>query len=99
MEGNSCIQKRLKDFFFLLLYKISPGYVYLTFDSDKSVKSLLMACAHDPTNGGQYFYKVSSRRIRNKEVSFVLCRTIVLIAGTVIVRNTNVYIVVLVEVT
>ena len=39
---------------------------------EKSVKALLMTCTHNPSNGGQYFYKVSSRRIRNKEVNYVI---------------------------
>ena len=47
------------------------GYVYLTFEMEKSVKSLLMACSHDPSNGGQYYYKVTSRRTRNKEVQVI----------------------------
>ena len=47
---------------------VSIGYVYLTFECEKSVKTLLMACTHDPSNGGQYYFKVSSRRMRNKEV-------------------------------
>jgi cytoplasmic polyadenylation element-binding protein len=47
------------------------GYVYLTFEMEKSVKALLMTCAHNPSNGGQYFYKVSSRKIRNKEVQII----------------------------
>ncbi|KAL5468728.1 hypothetical protein EMCRGX_G029838 [Ephydatia muelleri] len=47
------------------------GYVYLTFDSDKSVKTLLLSCSHDPLDGGQYYYKVSSRRMRNKEVQVI----------------------------
>lgn len=49
----------------------SAGYVYLTFDSDKSVKTLLLSCSHDPLDGGQYYYKVSSRRMRNKEVQVI----------------------------
>eukprot|EP00731_Ephydatia_muelleri_P016963 Em0010g61a len=42
-----------------------------TFDSDKSVKTLLLSCSHDPLDGGQYYYKVSSRRMRNKEVQVI----------------------------
>jgi hypothetical protein len=47
------------------------GYVYLTFDSEKSVKNLLMNCLHDPMDTSQYYYKVCSRRVRNKEVQVI----------------------------
>ena len=47
------------------------GYVYLTFEMEKSIKALLMSCGHDPSNGGQYYYKVSTRRTRNKEVQVI----------------------------
>ena len=51
------------------------GYVYILFDCDKSVKELLKQCTHDYSNGGEYYYKMSSRRMRCKEVqvgNFVL---------------------------
>jgi len=44
------------------------GYVYIHFESDRSVKSLLLACTHDYSNGDEYYYKISSRRMRCKEV-------------------------------
>jgi cytoplasmic polyadenylation element-binding protein len=47
------------------------GYVYLTFDQEKSVKNLLMNCLHDPMDTSQYYFKVSSRRVRNKEVQII----------------------------
>ncbi|RUS78939.1 hypothetical protein EGW08_013317 [Elysia chlorotica] len=46
------------------------GYVYLLFDTEKSVRSLLQACTHDFSNG-DYFYKISSRRMRSKEVQVI----------------------------
>ncbi|CAG5117879.1 unnamed protein product, partial [Candidula unifasciata] len=46
------------------------GYVYLLFDVEKSVRSLLQACTHDFSNG-DYFYKISSRRMRSKEVQVI----------------------------
>ncbi|KAH9509827.1 hypothetical protein Btru_045330 [Bulinus truncatus] len=46
------------------------GYVYLLFDGEKSVRSLLQACTHDFSNG-DYFYKISSRRMRSKEVQVI----------------------------
>lgn len=45
--------------------------MYLTFDTEKSVKNLLMNCMHDPMDASQYYYKVSSRRVRNKEVQII----------------------------
>uniref|UniRef100_A0A8C4PWU7 RRM domain-containing protein n=1 Tax=Eptatretus burgeri TaxID=7764 RepID=A0A8C4PWU7_EPTBU len=50
------------------------GYVYILFDSDKSVRALLQTCTHDFRNGGlhgDYYYKVSSRRMRSKEVQVI----------------------------
>lgn len=47
------------------------GYVYLLFESEKSVKGLLANCTHDFTNGGDWYYKISSRRMRCKEVQVI----------------------------
>ena len=53
------------------------GYVYIHFESERSVKSLLLACTHDFSNGGEYYYKISSKRMRSKEVS-VFCSGVVM---------------------
>ncbi len=34
------------------------GYVYLTFDSEKSIKNLLVNCTCDLMDASQYYYKV-----------------------------------------
>jgi hypothetical protein len=34
------------------------GYVYLTFDSEKSIKNLLVNCICDVMDTSQYYYKV-----------------------------------------
>ncbi|XP_074661288.1 uncharacterized protein LOC141913956 isoform X2 [Tubulanus polymorphus] len=47
------------------------GYVYVLFDSEKEVKMLLQACTHDFSNGGEYFFKISSRKMRCKEVQVI----------------------------
>ena len=47
------------------------GYVYLTFDSERSVKAPLMSCTHDPMDAAQYYFRVSSRRMRDKEVQVI----------------------------
>ena len=51
----------------LALLGVSAGYVYVLFETDKSVKALLQACTHDFSNGGEYYFKISSRRMRSKE--------------------------------
>ncbi|KAH0509021.1 Cytoplasmic polyadenylation element-binding protein 1, partial [Microtus ochrogaster] len=46
------------------------GYVYLVFELEKSVRALLQACSHDrmsPDGLSEYYFKMSSRRIRCKE--------------------------------
>ena len=49
------------------------GYAYLLFESDKCVKALLDNCSRDVL-GGEYYYKVPSKRLPGKKVSnsFVL---------------------------
>ncbi|KAK3577374.1 hypothetical protein CHS0354_008471 [Potamilus streckersoni] len=46
------------------------GYVYLLFESEKAVKALLQDCTHD-FSSGDYYYKISSRRMRSKEVQVI----------------------------
>lgn len=48
------------------------GYCYLLFESERSVKALLANCTHDFSSGGDWYFKISSRRMRCKEVS-ILC--------------------------
>lgn len=48
------------------------GYVYLVFESDKSVRALLHACSQDPfhpEDNREFYFKMSSRRMRCKDVS------------------------------
>lgn len=47
------------------------GYCYLLFESEKSVKALLANCTHDFSSGGDWYYKISSRRMRCKEVQVI----------------------------
>eukprot|EP00795_Rhopilema_esculentum_P014531 gene14531-5597_t len=51
--------------------QMPKGYVYLLFESEKSVKALLATCTHDCSNGGDWYYKISSRRMRCKEVQVI----------------------------
>lgn len=52
-------------------YPPKAGYVYVIFDSEKHVKSLLQSCTHDFNNGGNWYFKISSRRMRSKEVQVI----------------------------
>ncbi|XP_077993031.1 cytoplasmic polyadenylation element-binding protein 1-like isoform X2 [Glandiceps talaboti] len=47
------------------------GYVYVLFENEKWVKALLQSCTHDFSNGGDYYFKLSSRRMRSKEVQVI----------------------------
>lgn len=46
------------------------GYVYIVFESEKQVRALLQACTHDYGNGGSWFFRISSKRMKFKEVRF-----------------------------
>nr|XP_055048450.1 cytoplasmic polyadenylation element-binding protein 1a isoform X1 [Misgurnus anguillicaudatus] len=50
------------------------GYVYLVFDWERSVKTLLQACTHHRLQSDDYiefYYKLSSRRIHSKDVQVI----------------------------
>lgn len=47
------------------------GYVYLTFENEQQVKGLLDCCCHDYGNGGSWYYRISSRRMKSKEVQVI----------------------------
>ncbi|XP_055756165.1 cytoplasmic polyadenylation element-binding protein 1-like isoform X2 [Salvelinus fontinalis] len=50
------------------------GYVYLVFENEKSVRALLQACTQDllhPEENGEYYFKMSSRRMRCKDVQVI----------------------------
>nr|XP_033337068.1 cytoplasmic polyadenylation element-binding protein 1 isoform X2 [Megalopta genalis] len=47
------------------------GHVYIIFESEKQVRNLLQCCTHDFTNGGSWYYKVSSKRMKAKEVQVI----------------------------
>ncbi|XP_076065501.1 uncharacterized protein LOC143039406 isoform X2 [Oratosquilla oratoria] len=47
------------------------GYVYVIFESEKQVKALLASCSQDFNTGGNYYYRISTRRIRHKEVQVI----------------------------
>nr|XP_050844646.1 cytoplasmic polyadenylation element-binding protein 1 isoform X1 [Vespula vulgaris] len=47
------------------------GYAYIIFDTEKQVRSLLACCTYDVTNGGSWYYRISSKRMKGKEVCYV----------------------------
>eukprot|EP00092_Neocalanus_flemingeri_P109195 GFUD01140314.1.p1 GENE.GFUD01140314.1~~GFUD01140314.1.p1 ORF type:complete len:671 (-),score=151.61 GFUD01140314.1:295-2307(-) len=47
------------------------GYVYIVFEEEKNVPLLLSQCTHDYANGGSWYYQISSRRMRSKEVQII----------------------------
>jgi len=51
--------------------KDKAGYLYLIFESDKQVKSLLSACIHDFSNGGKYYFALNQSRYRPKDVQII----------------------------
>jgi cytoplasmic polyadenylation element-binding protein len=52
-------------------YLPKAGYVYVLFESEKSVKALLQNCTHNFNNGGEYYFRLSSRRMSSKEVQVI----------------------------
>ncbi|XP_067009160.1 cytoplasmic polyadenylation element-binding protein 1 [Anabrus simplex] len=47
------------------------GYVYIIFESEKQVKALLQSCTQDFRNNGNWYYKISSRKMKSKEVQVI----------------------------
>jgi len=42
--------------------------VYMIYESDRSVKALLENCVRDFAHSGEYYYQLTSRRLRTKEI-------------------------------
>ncbi|XP_014280278.1 cytoplasmic polyadenylation element-binding protein isoform X1 [Halyomorpha halys] len=47
------------------------GYCYIIFEAEKKVKALLDCCIHDFSKGGNWYYKISSRKMKSKEVQVI----------------------------
>ena len=47
------------------------GYVYLLFDCEKAVRSILQECTHDYSSGEYY---ISGRNIQWRFISCIFCR-------------------------
>ncbi len=73
---RSCETAELSNVLAMCLFSHYPsGYVYLVFELDKSVRALLQDCTEDllhPEGYSEYYFKMSSRRMRCKDVRWVL---------------------------
>jgi cytoplasmic polyadenylation element-binding protein len=52
----------------------SPGFAYVIYDNEYSVRSLVGNCIEDYANGRdrvEFYFKISTRRVRNKEVQII----------------------------
>jgi len=48
------------------------GYLYIVFESEAAVTALLSQCTHDySSSGGSWYFRISSRRMRSKEVQII----------------------------
>merc|ERR1719481_1943435 len=47
------------------------GYLYLVFQDERDVMDLLAKCSQDYHSRDSYYYKISSRRMRSKEVQII----------------------------
>jgi len=48
------------------------GYLYIVFESESAVTALLSQCTHDySSSGGSWYFRISSRRMRSKEVQVI----------------------------
>jgi len=55
-------------------HRLSPGFTYVIYDNEYSVRSLVGNCIEDYQNGRdrvEYYFKISTRRVRNKEVQII----------------------------
>lgn len=47
------------------------GYVYVIFEYEQNIPLLLSQCTHDGSNGGAWYFRISSHRMRSKEVQII----------------------------
>lgn len=55
-------------------HRLSPGFAYVIYESEYSVRSLVGNCIEDYQNGRdrvEFYFKISTRRVRNKEVQII----------------------------
>lgn len=54
--------------------RASPGFAYIIYENEYSVHNLVSSCIEDYQNGRdrvEYYFKISTRRVRNKEVQII----------------------------
>ena len=54
--------------------RMSPGFAYVIYENEYSVRTLVSNCIEDYQNGRdrvEYYFKISTRRVRNKEVQII----------------------------
>ncbi|CAB3387976.1 Hypothetical predicted protein [Cloeon dipterum] len=49
----------------------AKGYAYIIFEDESQVKALLQSCTQDVLSTGNWYYKISSRRMKAKEVQVI----------------------------
>jgi cytoplasmic polyadenylation element-binding protein len=49
----------------------AKGYAYIIFEEEQQVKMLLQSCTQDVLSTGNWYYKISSRRMKAKEVQVI----------------------------
>ena len=47
------------------------GYVYIIFEYEQNIPLLLSQCSHDLSGGGSWYFRISSHRMRSKEVQII----------------------------
>jgi len=50
---------------------VPKGYLYVIFEHEKQVRALLSQCTHDYSLGGSWYFRLSSRKMRNKDVQVI----------------------------
>ena len=58
----------------LFKQRSNPGFVYIIYENEFSVRGLVNNCIEDYSNGRdrvEYYFKISTRRVRNKEVQII----------------------------
>jgi cytoplasmic polyadenylation element-binding protein len=67
-------QQQSNDSFNSSKHRLSPGFAYVIYDNEYSVRSLVGNCIEDYQNGRdrvEFYFKISTRRVRNKEVQII----------------------------
>jgi cytoplasmic polyadenylation element-binding protein len=72
--GNLQAQKNSQSDINNAKHRLSPGFAYVIYEGENSVRGLVGNCIEDYQNGRdrvEYYFKISTRRVRNKEVQII----------------------------